>query len=267
MKTKTLVWVVSLVCTGWYTSAIAALPAPSDATSAHDNAALLHSGKAVEVADDDELAQQRGKYLGASVVSGFMVEMATHWRNEAGQASAQARLLATDLNSHAANVVTNTQASVQMGVGSLSGISPTANASGGNGVQVNGVGQVTQVAGANNLASNTTSISIQTAPLPTLPSGSATANAAQNGFVAQAQAGLSGVQVAVSSPMGVASQAVSPGGAGIAGSVMQVAQLAGNAQVITNQLSIQLQVQTMSRQQLAQIGVAQALQSVAGLRR
>jgi hypothetical protein len=43
--------------------------------------------------------------------------------------------------------------------------------------------------------------------------------------------------------------------------------MAGNAQLIANQLSIQLQMQTMSRQQLAQIGVAQALQAVAGLRR
>ena len=108
---------------------------------------------------------------------------------------------------------------------------------------------------------------MQTAPLPTLPSGSALATAAQNGFTAQAQAGAGGVQVAITSPMGVASQSVTPNLAGAAGSVMQVAQMAGNAQLIANQLSIQLQIQTMSRQQLAQIGVAQALQSVAGLRR
>jgi hypothetical protein len=267
MKTKTLAWIVPLACAGWCAGAGAALPGTFDATDAHDSAALFHSGTVVELAGDDELAQQRGKYLGASVVSGFMVEMATHWRNEAGQASAQARLLATDLAGHRPNAAANTQASVQMGAGSLSGVTPAASVSGGTGVQVNGVGQVTQVAGANNLASNSTSISIQTASLPTLPSGSASAMAAQNGFVAQAQAGLGGVQVAVTSPMGVASQAVTPGTAGAAGSVMQVAQMAGNAQVIANQLSIQLQVQTMSRQQLAQIGVAQALQSVAGLRR
>ena len=60
---------------------------------------------------------------------------------------------------------------------------------------------------------------------------------------------------------------MTPNLAGAAGSVMQVAQMAGNAQLIANQLSIQLQMQTMSRQQLAQIGVAQALQAVAGLRR
>lgn len=267
MKTTTLAWMLPLACATCCASAVAAVPGTSDATDARDCAALFHSGTVAELAQDDELAQQRGKYLGASVVSGFMVDMATYWRNDAGQASAQARLLATNLGSHHPNVAVNTQASVLMGVDSLSGAAPTATASGGTGVQVNGVGQVTQVAGVNNLASNSTSISIQTAPLPTLPSGSTSAIAAQNGFTAQAQAGMGGVQVTVSSSMGTASQAVTPGRTGMAGSVMQVAQLAGNAQAITNQLSIQLQVQTMSRQQLAQIGVAQALQSVAGLRR
>lgn len=67
----------------------------------------------------------------------------------------------------------------------------------------------------------------------------------------------------VSSPMGAASQSVTPNLAGAAGSVMQVAQLAGNTQAIANQL----QLQAMSRQQLAQTGVAQALRSIAGLRR
>jgi hypothetical protein len=58
-----------------------------------------------------------------------------------------------------------------------------------------------------------------------------------------------------------------PGAGAAVGSVTQVAQLAGNTQVIANQLAIQLQLQAMSRQQLAQIGVAQALQSIAGLHR
>jgi hypothetical protein len=268
MKTKTLAWMLPLPYAGWCAGASAGtLPNLAEASDAHDSAVLFHSGTVVELADDGELAQQRGKYLGASIVSGFMIEMASQWRNEAGQAAAEARMLATNLRSSTANVAASTQASVQMGAGALAGASSGATASGGAGVQVNGVGQVTQVAGNNNLASNTTSISMQTAPLPTLPSGSALATAAQNGFTAQAQAGAGGVQVAITSPMGVASQSVTPNLAGAAGSVMQVAQMAGNAQLIANQLSIQLQIQTMSRQQLAQIGVAQALQSVAGLRR
>ena len=268
MKTKTLAWMLSLAYAGWCAGASAGtLPSIPEASDAHDSAVLFHSGTVVELADDAELAQQRGKYLGASIVSGFMIEMASKWRNEAGRAAAEARMLATNLRSNAANVAVSTQASVQMGAGALAGASSGATASGGTGVQVNGVGQVTQVAGNNNLASNTTSISIQAAPLPTLPSGSSSAMVAQNGFTAQAQAGAGGVQVAITSPMGVASQSVTPNLAGAAGSVMQVAQMAGNAQLIANQLSIQLQIQTMSRQQLAQIGVAQALQSVAGLRR
>ncbi|MGR5499069.1 hypothetical protein, partial [Vibrio diabolicus] len=71
-------------------------------------------------------------------------------------------MLATNLRSSTANVAASTQASVQMGAGALAGASSGATASGGAGVQVNGVGQVTQVAGNNNLASNTTSISMQT---------------------------------------------------------------------------------------------------------
>lgn len=268
MKAKTLSWIVPLAWAGWCAGAGAAPLASTPAVpDAHDGAVLLHAGTAVELADDAELARQRGKYLGASIVSGFMIEMASQWRNEAGQASAQARMLATDLRSNAAHVAVSTQASVHMGPGALDGAAPGASASGGAGVQVNGVGQVTQVAGSNNLAANATSISMQTQPLPALPSGGSAAMAAENGFVARAQAGTGGVQVAITSPMGVASQSASPNLAGAAGSVMQVAQLAGNAQVITNQLSIQLQMQGMSHQQLAQVGVAQALRSIAGLRR
>jgi len=268
MKTKTLAWMLPLVCAGWCADASAgALVGAADLSGAQDGAVLFRSGTVVELADDGELAQQRGKYLGASLVSGFMIEMASHWRNEAGQASARARMLATDLDGNAAHVTVNTQASVQMGGDALAGRSPGASATGGIGVQVNGVGQVTQVAGNNNVASNSTSVSIQALPLPTLSPDGGSAIAAQNGFVARAQAGAGGVQVAVTSPMGVAAQSVTPGSAGAAGSVMQVAQLAGNAQIIANQLSIQLQIQDMSRQQLARIGVAQALQSIAGLRR
>ncbi|WP_296226004.1 hypothetical protein [Ralstonia sp. UBA689] len=268
MKAKTLAWMLSLAYAGWCAGACAGtLPNLSEASDAHDSAVLFRSGTVAELADDGELAQQRGKYLGASIVSGFMIEMASQWRNEAGQAAAQARMLATNLRGNAANVAVSTQATVQMGAQALAGTSSGATASGGAGVLVNGVGQVTQVAGNNNLASNTTSISMQAAPLPTLPSGGSSATAAQNGFTAQAQAGAGGVQVAITSPMGVASQSVTPNLAGAAGSVMQVAQMAGNAQLIANQLAIQLQIQTMSRQQLAQIGVAQALQAMAGLRR
>ncbi|MFX7973137.1 hypothetical protein ABTK40_20265, partial [Acinetobacter baumannii] len=80
------------------------LPNLAEASDAHDSAVLFHSGTVVELADDGELAQQRGKYLGASIVSGFMIEMASQWRNEAGQAAAEARMLATNLRSSTANV-------------------------------------------------------------------------------------------------------------------------------------------------------------------
>jgi hypothetical protein len=263
---KTLTWILPLACAGWCAGASArALP---------DEAALFRSGAlpanatVVELVADDELAQMRGKYLGGNIVSGFMVDMASHWRNEAGQASAEARLVASNLRNGLANVATDVRTSVQMGADALAGSTPGASVSGGTGVQVNGVGQVTQVAGSNNLASNTNSISMQTAPLPTLPSNGQTASvAAQNGFTAQAQVGQGGVQVAITSPMGIATQSVMPGAGAAVGSVTQVAQLAGNTQVIANQLAIQLQLQAMSRQQLAQIGVAQALQSIAGLHR
>lgn len=263
---KTSAWIVPLACVGWC-AGVSASALPDEAVLFHSGA-LPEGGTVVELAADDELAQMRGKYLGSNIVSGFMIEMATRWRNEAGQAAAEARLLASNLHGSTASVATDVHTSVQMGANALAGGTPNASASGGAAVQVNGVGQVTQVAGSNNAASNATSISLQTAPLATMPgNGQAASSATQSGFTAQAQIGQGGVQVAVTSPMGIASQAVTSGLGGAAGSVTQVAQLAGNAQVITNQLTIQLQMQAMSRQQLAQIGVAQALRAIAGLRR
>lgn len=89
--------------------------------------------------------------------------------------------------------------------------------------------------------------------------------AAQNASPPRRRSARAGCRWAITSPMGIATQSVMPG----AGAAVERdgwrnwRQYAGHA----NQLAIQPQLQAMSRQQLAQIGVAQALQSIAGLHR
>ena len=219
----------------------------------------------VELVDDGELAAARGKYLGQFVVTGFMVEMATQWLNHEAVATASARLTAAGLD-HAGrpDVSVNTSAHVTASNQASSAPAPT----GVPALQISGLGQVSQIAGDGNSMANVTTIAFQREALPGPgSSGAATSDAAAAGYRAHAAIAGNTLVIGVATPSGVATQAIHSRGASGAGNLMQTAQIVGHQQQVVNQMSVQLQIRSMSASQLSQIGIAQALEAVSMMRR
>lgn len=219
---------------------------------------------------DDVLATQTGKYAGAQMISGFVLNLLSSWqlpngasalaqgtlsvaRNAASEASAQvqtaARIVEPSNSAHAAN----------------NGANPNASATGGQNVSVNGVSQITQVAGNGNVGTNSTQIdySNNAAQFANVVGGSASPTSSATNANGTMKAGITfangGVTVALQTPAGIATQSIVPGNAQQAGSIAQLLQVAGNSQQVANQLQLVLQTQPMSGAMLRQIGVLQAL--------
>jgi hypothetical protein len=218
--------------------------------------------------DDAILANQTGKGIAGDIISGVVINLLSQWQLPNG---------ATAVASGALAIVTNTlnQASVQFnssasvtgpnGTGG-SGANHNASASGGQNVNVNGVSQITQVAGNGNLGTNQALIDFDASP-GSLTGGtynnatSAAASNANGSVTASVSLANGGISIALQTPSGVATQTIAPASAQQAGMIAQLLQIAGNNQQVANQLQLHLQTQQMSASMLRQIGVLQALQN------
>lgn len=225
--------------------------------------------------DDDVLARQTGKFADATMVSGFVVNLLSQWQLPNGAlavAQGSLNVVANAANQLSAQV--QTAAAVVAGDPSrANGTDPNAVASGGQTIRVNGVSQVTQVAGNGNTGSNAMTIDFgpnlgtASAMLPGASSSPSAAAASADGTIRASIAfGANGVMLALNTPAGVASQIIAPAAAQ-AGSVAQLLQVAGNQQLVSNQLQLQLRTQQMSGGALRQAGILQALQAGFGARR
>ena len=236
-------------------------------TAADDASDVMASPAMAELVSDAEMAGVRGKYLGASLVSGFVVEMVSRWQNDTAIATATARVAAANLAT--SNAVAQATASLSAHVqslapGNVQGNGGTASSA----VQVAGVGQVAQIAGDGNSASNVSTIATQTTPIAAAPTTNVAGNnpAAQvahaNGITASATAAPGGgVSLAIQSAAGSATQNAQ------GGSLMQTARITGDAQQVLNLTNITLQVQQLTIRQLTQTSMRDALAAIATMRR
>ncbi|HWX12207.1 MAG TPA: peptidase C39 [Trinickia sp.] len=229
---------------------------------------------------DDELAKQTGKYAGSSMISGMVLNLVSQWRLPNGaSASAQAALVMKTNANHSLRAYVRTSAQVSdavqgkgnaMGKGAGQGANPQASATGGQNVSVNGVSQVTQVAGDNNVGVNSAVIDFngaQAQPLAGANAPSASATNAAGTVKASVAFGNGGVSLALQTPAGVATQTVMPGNAQQPGAIAQLVQIAGNAQAASNQLQLSLLTKPMSGALLREIGAVQAMRDAAYMRR
>ena len=230
---------------------------------------------------DDVLATQTGKYAGAQMISGFVLNLLSSWqlpngasalaqgtlsvaRNAAGQASAQVQTAARIVEPRNGALAANNGANS----GANSGANPNAIATGGQNVSVNGVSQITQVAGNGNVGANSTEIdySNNAAQFANVVGGNASPTASATNASGTMKAGIAfgsgGITVALQTPAGIATQSIVPGNAQQAGSIAQLLQVAGNSQQVANQLQLVLQTSQMSGATLRQIGVLQALHNI-----
>ncbi|MEA3087559.1 MAG: hypothetical protein QOC89_5256 [Paraburkholderia sp.] len=219
----------------------------------------------VQMVDDDVLAGQTGKYAGATMISGFVLNVISQWQLPNGViALAQGTLAAAQNAAGQVSSSVNTLASVTGGgagrSGANSGAHPNAQANGGQRISANGVSQVTQVAGDRNAGSNSALIDFNSNAVMLAGTANAPAAAASNS-TGSIKAGISfgsnGINVALQTPAGIATQTITPGN----GQIAQLLQIAGNNQQVANALQLHLQTQQMSAAMIRQLGVLQALQN------
>lgn len=217
----------------------------------------------VELVDDATLDGMTGKFYGADMLNGVRIDLVSHLATaQGGTASARGSLSIRR---------TGTGFDVQVDTHALAteGASPTAStshvATGGESLQVSGIGQVVQIAGDGNRMGNIAVIRV---------GGDAQAVAGFNGQTA-AQAGAGdltarisfaegGVQLGLGASGALLRQDVVPGDAG---RITQLGQIAGNGFVASNSLQLQMMTAAMPTLSMQQLGIQQALASVAGLRR
>ncbi len=271
------------------------LAAPPEFLSAQAASAI--GGAQWQAVDDDVLSHQTGKAPGAEMVSGLVLDIMSQWQMpNGGTATAHGNLtVSTNAdNSLSAQVSTSAQASDGGGHGNHygngngqgnassnvgatvtaptgTGANPQASATGGQNVSINGMSQITQVAGDHNTSSNSAVIdfsgSTPTTPAASTNSTSAAATSGSGNVKASVSFGDGGVALTLQTPSGVASQTISPATAQGRGSIAQWVQVTGNAQAVVNRLQLSVQTQAISGATLRQLGVLQAMQNAALLRR
>jgi hypothetical protein len=186
----------------------------------------------------------------------------------------------TTTSTTATNATNATNATPTLTATAGTGANPHASATGGQNVSVNGVSQITQVAGDNNTSSNSAVIDFNGSTSTTLAASGGAASNSNSNSNPSAQAtsasgnvraaisfGNGGVALTLQTPAGVASQTISPATVQGSGSIAQLVQVAGNAQAVVNQLQLSVQTQAMSGALLRQLGVLQAMQNSALPRR
>ncbi|MFM0729163.1 peptidase C39 [Paraburkholderia sediminicola] len=241
-----------------FASEAAGSPPVPEFLAAHD---IDSAAIKVQMVDDDVLANQTGKYAGATMISGFVLSVLSQWQLPNGvTALAQGTLSAVQNAAGQVSTAVNTLASVTGGGSGNSGANPNAQANGGQSISVNGVSQVTQVAGDRNAGSNSAIIDFNNSAVTLTGTANAPSAAASNS-TGSIKAGISfgsnGISVALQTPAGFATQTITPGN----GQIAQLLQIAGNNQQVANALQLHLQTQQMSAAMIRQLGVLQALQN------
>jgi hypothetical protein len=224
----------------------------------------------IEPVGDDVLAHQTGKYAGANMISGFVLNLLSQWQLPNGAIAFAAGTLSVandKLNQVSAQV--NAITGVHDPLGTTSHGSSGNKVSGGDAVSVNGVSQVTQVAGNNNLGSNSAQIDFNTPSSPQSFNNavSSMSSNANGNIKAGISFGQNGITLAIQTPTGLATQTIAPTSTQQAGAIAQLLQIAGNNQQVANRLQLHLLTQQMTASQLRQIGIQQALQNMTSLRK
>lgn len=251
-----------------YASSGTGSPPPPGFLAAHDSDPAEAAALDVQTVGDDVLAGQTGKYAGGTMISGFVLNVISQWQLPNG-ASALAQGTLTAAQTAAGQVATTVSTLARVtdggagnsGSSGSSGANPNAHATGGQNIAVNGVSQVTQVAGDRNAGANLAQIDFNNNAIALAGSGNAPSAAASNAsgsVTAGISFGSNGVNLSLQTPAGLATQTIAPGN----GQIAQLLQIAGNNQQVANQLQLHLQTQQMSPAMIRQIGVLQALQTM-----
>ncbi|HTJ92537.1 MAG TPA: peptidase C39 [Pararobbsia sp.] len=220
---------------------------------------------------DEVLAVQTGKFAGIPAISGFVLNLLSQWQLPNGESVAAGGTLAvsktpngyslqSSVNAAVTHLVDQTNQAVNTYVnGILNNGANGATTTGGENVKVNGVSQVTQVAGSYNIGNNSATIDFSPGMQPQTFNGATSASASgPNGLAASIAFNANGAVVRLNTPAGVATQQITANPTQAA-NIAQLMKIAGNNQTVVNQLQLHLQTNTLTANQLRLMGVQAAL--------
>ncbi|VVD89342.1 peptidase C39 [Pandoraea anhela] len=215
---------------------------------------------------DEVLSHATGKYAQQNMITGFQLVMQSQWQMPTG-----ASLLATGvLGVSNGQVQTGSATAILPGV--VSATAPTTQTvSGGASVLMNGVAQISQVAGDANNAMN--KAIIQYGPgvslallVPVSGSSSSSSKTTLGNLSASVAISSAGMQLTLNTPNGNLGQSIAGGAGGAMNQIMQVVQVAGNAQQVMNTLQLNLQTNALTSAGLRQLGVQNAMANMMAVR-
>lgn len=225
-----------------------------------------------ELVDDSELAGITGKYLGSNMLVGLRVDLvSTLSTGQGGTAMAGASLYIQRTGS-GFRVLVDSRADAAApaldpatATAGAAGTEPVRNiATGGDRIDVQGIGQITQIAGDNNRMANLALIEVVDALAAADGfNGRRGLQAASGDMVATVSFVGGGVELGLSGPGATIRQQALAGGAG---GVMQVGQIAGDGMVASNSMHLQMLSSAMPILSMQQLGIQQALVAISGLR-
>ncbi|WP_242558720.1 MULTISPECIES: peptidase C39 [Pandoraea] len=215
---------------------------------------------------DEVLSHATGKYAQQNMITGFQLVMQSQWQMPTG-----ASLMATGVLG-VTNGQVQTGSSTAIIPGVVNATAPTTQSvAGGANVLMNGVAQITQVAGDANNAMN--KAIIQYGPgislallVPVSGSSSSSSNTTVGNLSASVAISSAGMQLALNTPNGNLGQSIAGGAGGAMNQIMQVVQVAGNAQQVMNTLQLNLQTGALTSAGLRQLGVQNAMANMIAVR-
>lgn len=216
-----------------------------------------------EPVDDAVLAQSQGKYYGADMLVGVRIDLVTQVAT-AGGGNATA-LGALYIRRSGSGFVVQVDSRTQAVAGADAAPVGNASAIGGDAISVQGIGQVTQIAGDGNRMGNVALISLVGDLAAPQDFNGLTQSQSQDGtLTAIVHFDGTGMQLGVGADGASIGQSVMPG-ASSSGSILQFGRIAGDGFAANNTMQLQLMTTAMPTLSLQQAGIRQALMAIAGL--
>lgn len=217
----------------------------------------------VELVDDATLAGMTGKFFGADMLTGVRIDLVSTLANAQGGTATASGSLYVRRTAYGFDVRIDSRADATAGTDPA--VASDNLATGGEGIGVQGIGQITQIAGDGNRMGNLAVIRLGADPsAPTDFNGLAGAEAGAGDLTARVSFDGGGVQLGLAGIGATIRQDVMPGGSG---HIVQMGQIAGNGFTANNSLQLQMMTTAMPTLSMQQLGIQQALAAISGLRR
>jgi len=221
-----------------------------------------------ELVDDATLSEINGRFYGANMLVGLRIDLVSTLHNAQGGSAYATGTLQVTPDGHGGYHV---QVDTGSGAGAGEGIAPAGGrqAVGGENLQVDGIGQVAQIAGDGNRLGNLTSIGFTRAGDA---GGQFNGRASSASSAGEMSAQISfdpavGAALSVRGPGALLSQQLGADSAAGRGSIRQLGQIAGDRMVGRNELHLQMFTHAMPDRWQRHLGVEQALAGMNGIGR